>query len=274
MTTKNNPKDSAPKKADVLNTSEAIKTDASSIPTTKPESDKNLFQISDELTKKIKAQKIKCEEFDNQLKKLVARKEDIDMQLKPVPRFRGKSQSLPALSKLSAVERKTLREEKERIKNEVIKITDLLKRAEKKYSDLTGQSIKSLKLEQLKNKSNSKTYVGQNENMFRRILLKSLNTFVKDYKNSEVVEIQKIAKNNSEGGKKRFKEVFGSTLLEIDMHAYIMCSGLLSEKLFEAARLTLSKWNSRSKAEIEELIIPENQNATNIPKSSTKKGYK
>ena len=35
------------------------------------------------------------------------------MQLKPVARFRSKSQSLPALLKLTAVERKSLRAEEE-----------------------------------------------------------------------------------------------------------------------------------------------------------------
>ena len=58
MATKNDPKDNAPKKADVLNASEAINTDASSVPITKQKSEKNLFQISDELTKKIKAQRL------------------------------------------------------------------------------------------------------------------------------------------------------------------------------------------------------------------------
>lgn len=266
MTKENAKIQDASKKATGLVANEAEQiSDASKQTSTKVEV-KEIFQVSDELSNKIKAQKKTCEEYDNKLKTLVARKEDIDLQLKPVLRFRGKSQSLPALPKLSAVERKTLREEKERIKNEVIKITDLLKRAEKKYSDLTGQSIKLLKLEQLKNKSNSKTYVGQNENMFRRILLKSLNTFVKDYKNSEVVEIQKIAKNNSEGGKKRFKEVFGNILLEIDVNAFIMCNGLLSEKLYEAARLTLIDWKPKSKTEILELTLSQT-NSINKRKS-------
>jgi hypothetical protein len=168
MATKNDPKDNAPKKADVLNASEAVKTDASSISTTKPESEKNLFQIGDELAKKINAQKLIHDEYSAKLKNLVARKDDISMQLKPVPRFRSKSLSLPALPKLTAVERKSLRAEKKKINPEIVKVADLQYQAELEYTKLTGRSIVESGREELVNKANSKKYTGQNLHLFKR----------------------------------------------------------------------------------------------------------
>ena len=174
MATQNNPKDNAPKKADVLNASEAIKTDASSIPTPKSESEKNLFQIGDELTNKINAQKVTHLGLSNKKIELVARRDEIINLLKPIAKFRRSSRVLPELPKLSSVDRKGLRNERERIKAELVKIDDLLLQAADEYTRLTGRSFKDAKKNQLVNKANSKKYTGQNLHLFKRKLLQPL----------------------------------------------------------------------------------------------------
>jgi len=256
MATKNDPKDNAPKKADVLNASEAINTDASSVPTTKQESEKNLFQISDELTKKIKAQRLLSEEYSTTLKNLVARKDEISMQLKPVARFRSKSQSLPALLKLTAVERKSLRAEKKKINAEIVKVDDLLYQADLYYAKLTGRSIVESGREELVNKANSKKYTGQNLHLFKRKLLSAINTFIQENKRADVLAMRNLAKDGSSEGQEIFKQEFGNVLDELDPHTYVLCSGRLSKMLYEAARLTFVDWNPKAKGDVEELTLP------------------
>ena len=256
MTTKNNPKDSAPKKADVLNASEAINTDASSVPITKQESEKNLFQIGDELAKKINAQKLIHDEYSAKLKDLVARKDNISMQLKPVPRFRSKSLSLPALPKLTAVERRSLRDEKKKIKAEIVKVADLLYQADLYYTKLTDRSILESGKEELVNKANSKKYTGQNSHLFKRKLLSAINAVINSKKRTDVIALRNLAKDGSDEGKKIFKQKFGNVLDEIDPDTFILCSGRLSKMLYEAARLTLVEWNPKAKGDVEELTMP------------------
>jgi len=178
------------------------------------------------------------------------------MQLKPVPRFRSKSLSLPALPKLTAVERKSLRDEKTKINAEIVKVADLLYQADLDYTKLTSRSIVESGREELVNKANSKKYTGQNLHLFKRKLLSAINTFIFENKRADVLAMRTLAKDGTDEGKKIFKQKFGDALDKIDPDTYILCSGRLSKMLYEAARLTFVDWNPKAKGDIEELTLP------------------
>jgi hypothetical protein len=227
------------------------------IPGTGKETDeKELFQISDKLSKKLNKLKKLIVDYSAKEKELKEEKQKLLSILARSPKFRRISRVLPAVQVLSPTERMEQRERLENVKTELIKIHDLKSQAEIEFKKTSGRSIIVTKRKRAIAKANSKTFTKKNPHLFKALLLTAINTYIANYPEAKKVSLRNLASGKDDRSKRLFKELFGDALYEIDLNAFLMCNGLLKDKLYESARLTLMGSNPRSKASIQKLVWP------------------
>lgn len=107
----------------------------------------------------------------------------------------------------------------------------------------------------LRSKSESKTYVTKNRIFLCRKAETILNNAIQgDYRKS-VVDLKRLAVDNSEEGIKEFNSSFRDLLDNIDFEAAIILSGAAKDKLYTAIRNSLRNWDLRKNA-IPDLVWP------------------
>ncbi len=138
-------------------------------------------------------------------------------------------------------------------------LTDLRELRFQEYQSFLGASGSrkaAINYEHLRSKSDSERYVRKNKYFIKTKLLKTLNAFIQSENQSEVLAVLEMAKEDTESGRKFFKEKMSDVLVRLDSDLFILVSGRLSKSLFEATRLTLLNWDPESKGDIEELTLP------------------
>jgi hypothetical protein len=90
-------------------------------------------------------------------------------------------------------------------------------------------------------------------------MLKAINTFRQTSDAAIISDIRVLARATDPDGLKLFKQEFGAVLEAIDVETYILCSGLLSDVLYSAARLTILSKSASFKGNFEELVMPDGE---------------
>ena len=185
------------------------------------------------------------------------RLDEITGLLKPVSRSSKKIHTTqPSQSPLPR-ERKVLRAERDDLDHQLFLVSEEIAAGEEKLSRLTGKSCNYSKEKKLRSKANGPNYVKNNKHVFRSKLLKALNKFYQTADPETISKIRTFARSTAHDAPKTFKWEFGNILEAIDSETFILCSGLLGDELYEAARLTILSKNAAFKGTFEELIMPE-----------------
>jgi hypothetical protein len=185
------------------------------------------------------------------------RLDEINDLLKPVSRNRKKLHTTSSSQPIPTRERKILRAERADILRQLNLLREVIADGESKLSSLTGKSSQYSKARELYDKANGKDYVKRNKNLFTSMMLKALNKFYQEAELETISRIRSLARSNAPDALKTFKWEFGIVLESVDPHTFIMCSGLLADQLYGAARLTILSKSAAFRGPFEELIMPD-----------------
>ncbi len=216
-----------------------------------------LFRFGQMVTDQIKGVNDELHILYQRQSKLMERKVEIDLKLKPESR---ESKKIPGIGKQNSpnrTERKNLRMERKAIVRQLFLVGEEIEAKENRLSQLTRSSIKSEERGLLYDKANADNYLRKNPNLIRAKMLKAINTFRKTSDAETISKIRTLARSANPNRSKLFKQEFGNILEAIDESTFILCSGLLVDTLYEAARLTISSVRPSFTDEITELIMPE-----------------
>jgi hypothetical protein len=129
----------------------------------------------------------------------------------------------------------------------------------KKFVSVYGSEKKDLQSKNLKSKAKSEYYHNKTSYFVKSRILKILNTIIKEEKQS-LVDIKKLAENTSEEGVKEFNKSMRDLLDVYDEDLVILTSHKNREKYYMIMQLTINKWDPEADNEIEELVLPEEEN--------------
>ena len=227
-------------------------------PSNKEISVAELFEKGTKVSESLKAITEKIQK-DKETKSLMdSRINLIKSLLAPVPRSVKKSKTQSQPKKLSSEERKLLKIEGEVIKNERRLMIDTIVADTERLNRMVGIDLKKLKIQQKVNKASSHDYMKRNKGLISSKLLKVINEILAN-KAKETTLVKKLAKDISEVGKNKFKDEFKNILDKWDTDLFILLSGPYGSIYFDAAQLTISKWDKSKKLPIKSLQFPENK---------------
>jgi len=129
----------------------------------------------------------------------------------------------------------------------------------KKFVGVCGSEKKALQYENLRAKAKSELYHNKTSYFIKSRILKILNTIIKQEKQS-LANVKKLAENTSEEGVKEFNKALRDLLDVYDEDLVILTSHKNREKYYMIMQLTINKWDPDNEAEIEELVLPEEEN--------------
>ena len=210
-------------------------------------------------SEEIEKVKSELDKYYNQKDAYQKRFDELTELLKPVPRNRKKLHTTQLSPSLSPRERKVLRAEREDLKHQLFLIGEEIAAGEKALSRLTGKSRNYSKEKMLRSKADGREYTKRNKHLIKAKLLKAINTFYQDSETSTISNIRTFARSDSPEALKMFKREFGLILEAIDPDTFIMCTGLLADELYGAAKLTISTRNASFRGPFEELVMPDDQ---------------
>lgn len=182
---------------------------------------------------------------------------EIDDLLKPVSRNRKKLHTTLSSPAIQPRERKILRAERRDIRRQLNLLREVISEGEANLSRLTGKSSQYSKVRELYDKANGKNYTKRNKNVFTSKLLSALNKFYQTSDPETISKIRSLARSSAPDASKTFKQEFGNILEVIDVQTFIMCTGLLSDELYGAVRLTILSKSAAFRGVFEELVMPE-----------------
>jgi hypothetical protein len=184
---------------------------------------------------------------------------ELQLQIKPVRRVvRKLNPDGIKFESVSPHDRKSIRQEIKLLKNQVILKEDELDKMKTNYAGYNIDITTDMKNTELINKGQSTYWTKRNRWSVEARIVKTLNRLKAD----DVVTLRKLsrlAKSNADNSKLKFDNELQKVLDEFDPETSILCSYALRSTMYEAIRLTLSEWNSRSTADFTKLIFPEKQ---------------
>ena len=222
-----------------------------------------LFRVSQEVSSEIdipsaiKSVNKALLDLDMKEKTHTARLDEINSLLKPESRELKKIQGLGKNTPPTATERKNLRVERKMIVRQLFLIGEEKAAKGKRLSELTGSAIRKEDKGLLYDKANADNYLKRNKHLIKAKMLKAINTFRQTSDAELVSNIRRLARATDPDGLKLFKQEFGKVLEAIDVETFILCSGLLSDVIYNAARLTILSKSASFKGDFEELVMPE-----------------
>ena len=185
--------------------------------------------------------------------------------LKPIPRDEKKLKGKKA-AKLSRENREVIPVEIKYLEERFLWIKEHIKLAFDKLTIISNGEKEKLSLQSLRDKSNSKNYTSRNIYFIKNKLLESINEILRgtDLGQKEMLNrVRQLAFKPGEEGQKEFNERLGELLKDVDEKTYILCSGKLKNKLYEAVRFTLQQYNPKE-TEIKKLIFQEDMEEDDI----------
>lgn len=215
-----------------------------------------LFEISIKKSAEMKEVNADITDLKTRKSNLLREKEEIDSELKPESRERKKIPGIGKQNPPDRTKRKNLRARRKWIIRQLFLTGEDLEAKEKRLSQLTGSSIKSDERGLLYDKANADNYLRKNQHLIRAKMLKAINLFRENSDPATISKIRTLARSSHPDRTILFKQEFGKILEEIDESTYILCSGLLSNTLYEAARLTLLSVGPSFDGKIELLVLP------------------
>ena len=215
-----------------------------------------LFKLGPIVSAKINAVTKDIEKGNTRLSSLTVRKGEIDLLLKPLTRESKKIPGFGNPTPPSRTERKNLRAERKAIVRQIFLVKEEIETNEQKLSQLTGRVIRREDINLLYDKANAGHYLKKNKHLIKAKMLKSINTFRKTADTSTIARIRSLARSNEPNSLQNFKQEFGPILEAVDLETFILCSGLLANTLYQAARLTILSKSASFKGELEELVMP------------------
>jgi len=186
----------------------------------------------------------------------VKRRNELKQILKPVSRSLKKIHSTNSSPQVQPREKKVFRAELKDTEHQLFLIGEEIALNESELSRLTGKSIKHSKEINLRSKANGRNYTKRNKYLISNKMLKVINTFRQTSDAETISQIRKLAQSKASDASKTFKLEFGKIVQGLDLETFTMCSGLLSDELYEAARLTILSKNASFKGDFEELVMP------------------
>lgn len=216
-----------------------------------------LIQLSMKFAEEIKSQRSDLDKHYKDDEDLKKRLREINLLLKPISRSRKNLHTSQSYPTLQPREKKILRAERRDIRRQLNLLKEVIAEGESNLSSLTGKSIQYSKVRELYDKANGKDYTKRNKNLFKSLLLNALNKFYQEADPETVSRIRSLARSNAPDALKTFKWEFGNILEVIDVKTFIMCSGLLSDELYGAVRLTILSRGASFRGVFEELVMPE-----------------
>lgn len=192
--------------------------------------------------------------------KYLRRDAEITLLLEPVSTFERRIDSLGTPEKLSALNRLKLKDERETGREQIDLINARLYILEHAEKQTTKKNISETKLNRIKIKANSIPYVSRNERHLENKMLKTLNG-LREKDSETFISMKQLAGSRAEDGAGGviFREELGDWIRREDEATYYLLGGIIKPVVYEAARLTLQKWNTRSSQPIAELVLPDEE---------------
>lgn len=216
-----------------------------------------LIRLSMEKAEQITTVKSDLDNLYNQEEDYDKRLNEVKRVLKPVSRSRKKLHTTHTSESVSPREKKVLRAERDDLEHQLFLVGEEIAAKERELSRLTGKSSAYSKEKMLRSKANGRNYIKRNKHLIKAKMLKALNTFHQNSGPELISNIRVLARSNDPEGLKLFKQEFGAVLEAVDVETYILCSGLLSDTLYDAARLTILSKSASFRGDFEELVVPE-----------------
>lgn len=216
-----------------------------------------LIQFSMKNAEQITTVKVDLEKLYAHEANLKRRILEIRQILKPVSRNRKKLHTTESTPSIPPREKKVQKAERDDIDDQLFSLHEEIVAQEAELSRLTGKSSDFSKQSKIRSKANGRDYTKRNKHLIKAKMLKAINTFRQTSDSELISNIRVLARATDPDGMKLFKQEFGGVLEAIDVETYILCSGLLSDVLYNAARLTILSKSASFKGDFEELVMPE-----------------
>ena len=218
-----------------------------------------LIQLSMKNAEQIRTVKPKLDNLYQHKEDYKKRQKVLKQIVKPVSRSLKKLHTTKSSPQVQPRDKKVFKAELDDLEHQLFLIGEEIALNESELSRLTGKSSRHSKEIKLRSKANGRDYTKRNKHLFTSKMLKVLNTFRQTSDAELISKIRALAKANDPDGFKLFKQEFGAVVEAIDVETFILCSGLLSDFLYSAARLTILSKSSSFKGDFEELVLPEEE---------------
>jgi hypothetical protein len=216
-----------------------------------------LIQLSMKNAEQIRTVKLKLDTLYQQRDDYKKRQKVLKQILKPVSRSLKKLHTTKSSPQAQPRDKKVFKAEQDDLDHQLFLTGEEIALNESELSRLTGKSSKHSKEIKLRSKANGRDYTKRNKPLFTSKMLKVLNTFRQTSDAELISNIRVLARATDPDGFKLFKQEFGAVVEAIDVETFILCSGLLSDFLYSAARLTILSKSASFKGDFEELVMPE-----------------
>ena len=218
-----------------------------------------LIQLSMKNAEQIRTVKPKLDNRYQQKEDYKKRQKVLKQIVKPVSRSLKKLHTTKSSPQVQPRDKKVFKAELDDLEHQLFLIGEEIALNESELSRLTGKSSKHSKEIKLRSKANGRDYTKRNKHLISAKMLKAINTFRQTSDAELISKIRALARATDPEGFKLFKQEFGAVLEAIDVETFILCSGLLSDFLYSAARLTILSKSSSFKGDFEELVVPEEE---------------
>lgn len=139
-------------------------------------------------------------------------------------------------------------------------IKERLAELKKQLKSLSKKESRKLDLKRLRDQSISIAYLNKNGYAIKARVLDILNEILKGRDDVQKAALYSLRRVSFYPDSKEFTQAFGQLLLIMDQKTFILSSGKLKDKLYEAVRLTLQLWNGDDDF-ISKLVFPEDLQA-------------
>lgn len=218
-----------------------------------------LIQLSMKNAEMIRTVKSALDNLYQQKTDYDSRLNELKQLLKPVSRSLKKLHSTKSSPQVQPRDKKVLKAERDDLDHQQFLVKEEIALNESELSRLTGKSSKHSKEIKLRSKANGRDYTKRNKHLIKAKMLKAINTFRQTSDSELISNIRVLARATDPDGLKLFRQEFGAVLEAIDVETFILCSGLLSEVLYNAARLTILSKSASFKGDFEELVMPDSE---------------
>jgi len=197
------------------------------------------------------------EENEVQINQIKTRILELSAKVKPISRLEKKFNPRGKIFvKITPQQRKTIKHEIKMLKNQKILIEDQNSEANAELSQIDKNMRGDLKLDELRNKAQSKHWINRNRRFVEARILKTLNTSIKDYK-EELVTLYSISTSDINSINGEFEKALSKFLDKVDIETAILCSHELRKESYEIIRRTIAEWDTETTPEFTKLVFPE-----------------
>lgn len=196
-------------------------------------------------------------ENEAQIKQIKTRMQELSAKIKPISRLAKKFNPRGEnFAKITPQQRKTIKHEIKMLKNQKILIEDQNSGANAELVQIDKNMRGDLKLDELRNKAQSKHWTKRNKRFVEARILKTLNTSIKDYK-EDLVTLYNISITDINHVNEEFEKALSKFLDNVDIETAILCSHELRKESYEIIRLTITEWDIETTPEFTKLVFPE-----------------